>query len=505
MQQAIEREDFGAKLIFKNEMNRPSVRFWRAKNLRVIMTTERDSPEGTVFSAVPQTKSGRGSRVVKVSLVVAPRVRIFYAPDAHNLSVHMSTEVSTETLVAQFVVVSDHRDLVNATTNGPRWLILDGDIDPMWIESLNSVMDDNRVLTLASRERISLTPTMRLIFEVSTLERATPATVSRGGVLYLDTADVGWNPYVVSWIERRSVQSEKANLIIFFDKYVPPCLEAMTKRFKTVLPIPDICYVQTLCCLLECLLTPENTPPDSPNELYELYFVFCCVWAFGSGLTLTSGADGRLEFSNWFLSEFKSVKFPISGAQVPGQGGADAPTVFDYYIDTKRRWNFSRINNAPIYVAGLVQSWFDEHEDEVKHLPWGENIIETLGFILERIQYRINIHHRHLSQNIHNISMKNEHPGTDQRDSTDSVHDGPAHLEGAPHHAGGGEWMWKDVCHTVHSGSPGPGIHVSRGERALQLLHVLGHCPAGHGTSSREESGQEFWTTWTEKNNLFHR
>ncbi|GIY35616.1 dynein beta chain, ciliary [Caerostris darwini] len=234
------------------------------------------------------------------------------------------------------------RDLVNATTEGPRWLILDGDIDPMWIESLNSVMDDNRVLTLASRERISLTASMRLIFEVSTLERATPATVSRGGVLYLDSADVGWNPYVVSWIERRSVQSEKANLIIFFDKYVPPCLEAMTKRFKTVLPIADICYVQTLCCLLECFLTPENTPPDSPNELYELYFVFCCVWAFGSGLDLGTGIDGRLEFSNWFLSEFKSVKFPISGTQAPATNGADALTVFDYYIDTKRFYPWSR-------------------------------------------------------------------------------------------------------------------------------------------------------------------
>jgi len=41
---------------------------------------------------------------------------------------------------------------------------------------------------------------------------------------------------------------------------------------------------QTLCCLLDCLLTDENTPPDSPRELYELYFVFACVWAFGGAL-----------------------------------------------------------------------------------------------------------------------------------------------------------------------------------------------------------------------------
>ncbi|XP_054720541.1 dynein axonemal heavy chain 11-like [Uloborus diversus] len=234
------------------------------------------------------------------------------------------------------------RDLVNASTEGPRWMILDGDIDPMWIESLNSVMDDNRVLTLASRERISLTSHMRLIFEVSTLERATPATVSRGGVLYLDSADVGWNPFVVSWIERRSVQSEKANLIIFFDKYVPPCLDAVNKRFKTILQLPDICYVQTLCSLLECMLTPENTPPDSPNELYELYFVFCCVCAFGSVIELSTGTDGRVEFSNWFLGEFKSVKFPITASTTPPAPGAEIPTVFDYYIDNKRFYPWTR-------------------------------------------------------------------------------------------------------------------------------------------------------------------
>lgn len=38
---------------------------------------------------------------------------------------------------------------------------------------------------------------------------------------------------------------------------------------------------QMLTYLLECLLTEENCPPESPKDLYELYFVFCCVWAFG--------------------------------------------------------------------------------------------------------------------------------------------------------------------------------------------------------------------------------
>lgn len=78
------------------------------------------------------------------------------------------------------------RDLANLTSDNPKWIVLDGDIDPMWIESLNTVMDDNKVLTLASNERIPLTPSMRLLFEISHLKTATPATVSRAGILYIN-------------------------------------------------------------------------------------------------------------------------------------------------------------------------------------------------------------------------------------------------------------------------------------------------------------------------------
>ncbi|NWT53909.1 DYH9 protein, partial [Erythrocercus mccallii] len=217
------------------------------------------------------------------------------------------------------------RELANISHDGPKWMVLDGDIDPMWIESLNTVMDDNKVLTLASNERIPLNPTMRLLFEISHLRTATPATVSRAGILYINPSDLGWNPPVSSWIDQREVQSERANLTILFDKYLPLCLDTLRSRFKKIIPIPEQSMVQMLCYLLECLLTEDNTPPDCPKELYELYFVFAAVWAFGGSMFQDQLVDYRVEFSKWWVAEFKTIKFPSQG------------TVFDFYVDPETK------------------------------------------------------------------------------------------------------------------------------------------------------------------------
>ena len=92
------------------------------------------------------------------------------------------------------------RDLANAPDTNPKWIILDGDLDANWIENMNSVMDDNRLLTLASNERIRLLGNMKLLFEIRDLLYASPATVTRAGVLFISD-EQQWKNYAQSWVD----------------------------------------------------------------------------------------------------------------------------------------------------------------------------------------------------------------------------------------------------------------------------------------------------------------
>jgi len=88
-------------------------------------------------------------------------------------------------------------------------MVIDGPVDTLWIESMNSVLDDSMRLTLVNCDVIALTKNVRLLFEVDGLAVASPATVSRVGMVYMDIDELGWKPTAKSWLEKKSTRGKE--------------------------------------------------------------------------------------------------------------------------------------------------------------------------------------------------------------------------------------------------------------------------------------------------------
>jgi len=236
------------------------------------------------------------------------------------------------------------RDLGEIPDTKPKWIILDGDLDANWIESMNSVMDDNKMLTLASNERIPLKAHMRLIFEIRDLRFATPATVSRAGILYISTDDgTQWYSLIQAWVAKFECSPEnKEKLRHCFNTYVKPTLRWMIKTVAPVVSLQDMNFVQTLLFMLDGTLSQEILASEA-NDAVEKCFVFAILWAMGSALTVTDdGTDNRKLFSDWWRSEWRTVKMPTQY------------TVFDYWYDPHSN-TFEQWSKSPYLSADMME------------------------------------------------------------------------------------------------------------------------------------------------------
>ncbi|XP_066511362.1 dynein axonemal heavy chain 10-like isoform X1 [Hoplias malabaricus] len=221
-----------------------------------------------------------------------------------------------------------------------RYILFDGDVDALWVENMNSVMDDNKLLTLANGERIRLQSHCALLFEVGDLQYASPATVSRCGMVFVDPKNLRYAPYWQKWVNNRPVK-EQADLRKLFEKYVPSAIDRVVEgivdgvqgeRLKTIVPQTDLNMVVQLSTMLDALLEPE----ELSSEELECFFIEALYCSLGATLL----ESGRKKFDD-FIKKLSSLSIVHDEKTLagPGELPGHLPTLYDFHFDgSMKKW-----------------------------------------------------------------------------------------------------------------------------------------------------------------------
>lgn len=172
------------------------------------------------------------------------------------------------------------RAAVSTTEEINQWIVCDGPVDAVWIENLNTLLDDNKMLCLANSERIKLTPWVRMIFEVENLEQASPATVSRCGMVYVDSEHLTWRALIKSWLN--TIDEDifdvdlKAYIEGLFEKYFEDILNFSATKCAFIQHQVQISKIDMLCTLLKSLLM--KIPNMNLMEQIDIKAYICKLW-----------------------------------------------------------------------------------------------------------------------------------------------------------------------------------------------------------------------------------
>ncbi|CAI5792110.1 dynein heavy chain 3, axonemal [Podarcis lilfordi] len=274
------------------------------------------------------------------------------------------------------VLATTFREQASSTTEDRKWIVFDGPVDAVWIENMNTVLDDNKKLCLMSGEIIQMSAKMSLMFEPEDLEQASPATVSRCGMIYMEPHQLGWKPLKDSYMNTLppNLNTEHRELVDdLFMWLVQPCLEFIRHHCRVMVQTSPIHLTHSMMTLYTALLDEIRNSGEDDSETMSSQqitlwlqglFLFALVWTIGG----TINAEGRKKFDHYYREVLmgmddnhprpKSVKLTKNNI-FPDRG-----TVYDFY--------FHKI------ASGQWNNWTEYITKEEQTIPAGVKVSELI-------------------------------------------------------------------------------------------------------------------------------
>uniref|UniRef100_A0A8C4K6E1 Dynein heavy chain 5, axonemal-like n=1 Tax=Dromaius novaehollandiae TaxID=8790 RepID=A0A8C4K6E1_DRONO len=237
------------------------------------------------------------------------------------------------------------------------WIVLDGPVDAVWIENLNSVLDDNKTLTLANGDRIPMSPTCKIIFEPHNVDNASPATVSRNGMVFMSSSVLDWRPILRAWLQ---------TLPVTYSDVLWNCFITVFQVLRSTISerkcIPYLFNISYTASALQGLLSDRDEKQPTKEHIARL-FIFAVMWSVGALLE----PDDRLKME-LFLRKHSAVN------ELPAVNGEE--TMFDFVISGCGQWEhwskkvpeyFYPKDSVPEYTSILVPNVDSVRTDFLMH------------------------------------------------------------------------------------------------------------------------------------------